>query len=345
MLKHSHKTTFFTKPTQSETETVMSREVNITTGSRLHWGLLSLAPQVGREFGGIGLMIQEPQLKLAVTESAGNSDSVQGSPGSNTKIREALAAIRNTCPDLYRDRFYDLKLHSEIAQHCGFGSGTQLSLAVAQALASLSEETSLTSVELAQRVQRGARSALGIHGFTTGGFLVEGGKQTADEISPLVVRADFPEDWHILLVTPTNRAGISGYIEADAIQQLGPMPTATTEKLCRLALMQLAPAVQSHDFEEFTTGLTEFGHVVGEFFRPAQGGIFADPQMVELEQKLINRGVRGIAQTSWGPTLSIICQDAAMITSLVTECGYGKYCELRTVRPLNEGAQIQINED
>lgn len=344
MLKHSHETTVFsTKLTPSETESVMSREVNITTGSRLHWGLLSLAPQVGREFGGIGLMIQEPQLKLSVTQSTGSSDSVQGSPGSIAKISEALAAIRRERPDLYRDRFYDLELHSEIPQHCGFGSGTQLSLAVAQALASLSEETSLTAVELAQRVQRGARSALGIHGFTTGGFLIEGGKQSADEISPLVVRSDFPEDWHILLVTPANRAGISGYIEAEAIQQLGPMPTATTEKLCRLALMQLAPAVQSHDFEEFTTGLTEFGHVVGEFFRPAQGGIFADPQMAELEQKLINRGIRGIAQTSWGPTLSIICQDIEMVTSLIREYGYGEFCELRAAGPLNEGAHIQIS--
>ncbi|MCA9021748.1 MAG: hypothetical protein KDA74_16475, partial [Planctomycetaceae bacterium] len=243
----------------------MSREVNITTGSRLHWGLLSLAPQVGREFGGIGLMIQEPQLKLSVTESNDGADSVKGSPGNIEKISEALAAIRKERPDLYQGRFYELELHSEIPQHCGFGSGTQLSLAVAQALASLSEEPSLTAVELAQRVQRGARSALGIHGFTTGGFLIEGGKQSADEISPLVVRSDFPEDWQILLVTPENRAGISGYIEADAMQQLGPMPTATTEKLCRLALMQLAPAVLTHNFEEFTAALTEFGHVVGEF--------------------------------------------------------------------------------
>ncbi|MCA9004331.1 MAG: hypothetical protein KDA70_03580 [Planctomycetaceae bacterium] len=322
----------------------MSREVNITTGSRLHWGLLSLAPQVGREFGGIGLMIQEPQLKLSVTESNDGADSVKGSPGNIEKISEALAAIRKERPDLYQGRFYELELHSEIPQHCGFGSGTQLSLAVAQALASLSEEPSLTAVELAQRVQRGARSALGIHGFTTGGFLIEGGKQAADEISPLVVRSDFPEDWQILLVTPENRAGISGYIEADAMQQLGPMPTATTEKLCRLALMQLAPAVLTHNFEEFTAALTEFGHVVGEFFQPAQGGIFADPQMAELEQRLISRGIRGIAQTSWGPTLSIICQDVEMVTSLVTECGYGGFCELRTTCPLNEGAQIQINQ-
>lgn len=322
----------------------MSREVIITTGSRLHWGLLALAPQVGREFGGIGLMVEEPQLQLSVTRSTDTVDHVTGSPGSIAKIREALAAIRTARPDWYSDRFYKLELQAEIPRHCGFGSGTQLSLAVAQALASLVDESSLTSVELAARVQRGARSALGIHGFTAGGFLVEGGKQSSDEISPLVVRSDFPEDWQILLITPANHAGISGYVEADAIQQLGPMPTATTEKLCRLALMQLAPAVQTCNFEEFTTGLTEFGHLVGEFFEPAQGGIFADPRMAELEKKLLSHGIRGMAQTSWGPTLSIICQDIEMVTSLVTEYGYGEFCEIRATRPLNEGARIQIKQ-
>src|SRR5690606_10725995 len=144
-----------------------------TTGSRLLWGLLALAPQVGREFGGIGLMVQEPQLQLSVTRSTDTEDLVTVSPESIAKIREALSAIRTARPDWYSTRFYKLDLQAEIPRHCGFGSGTQLSLAVAQALASQADESSLTSVELAARVQRGARSALGIHGFTAGGFLVE----------------------------------------------------------------------------------------------------------------------------------------------------------------------------
>ena len=325
----------------------MPREVRITTGTRLHWGLLSLAPTTGREFGGIGLMVDAPQFVLSVKESFTGSDRITCSDTYYSKVEEALKGVRKYVPDSSQPRFFALELQSEIPMHCGFGSGTQLSLAVARAVSLLSEEQEPSSVELALRVGRGGRSALGVHGFDRGGFLVEGGKQKAGQISPLVACADFPEDWRILLITPKDQAGISGTVEVEAIQRLGPMPVAITEHLCCLVLMQLLPAVLSHDFTEFSSGLTAFGRTVGEFFKPAQGGIYAHPQMVELETLLIANGIQGIAQTSWGPTLSIVCPsstESENVSSLLIGKGYGEYCSLDSVNPLNQGAQIYIKE-
>lgn len=292
-------------------------------------------------------MVDEPRLVLSLKPSSTGQDVVNASSGSAAKIHAALHALRNNSPECLQDQFFSITLHSEIPQHCGFGSGTQLSLAVAQAVQELNQSETLTTVELARRVERGARSALGIYGFAAGGFMVETGKQKSAEISPLAVRADFPEDWKILLVTPQDQAGISGVVEADAIQQLGPMPISLTEKLCRLALMQLTPAVLESNFSEFAAGLTEFGHAVGEYFEPAQGGILAHPRMRDLEQLLISQGVQGIAQTSWGPTLSIVCpgdDEAAGVSSLIREAGYGEYCSLRIVNPLNRGALSERRE-
>ncbi len=325
----------------------MSREVMITTGSRLHWGLLALTPTSGREFGGIGLMVDEPTLSLTAKLSSQKQDTIICSEGCRSKIETAIDAVRHSLTGSSRDQFYSLELLSEIPLHSGFGSGTQLSLAVAKALTLLAGETSLSSVDLAQCVRRGARSALGIHGFDSGGFLVEGGKGTPEEISPLVMQADFPEEWKIVLITPNNQAGISGTVEADAIKRLGPMPVATTERLCRLVLMQLIPAVKTADFDAFSSGLTAFGYTVGEFFSPAQGGIFAHSQMIALEKLLISKGIQGVAQTSWGPTLSVVCQDltdAEKVSSIIAQNGYGDFCDVRTVSPLNRGAQIQIKE-
>ncbi|MFK7779300.1 MAG: hypothetical protein QM501_14435 [Gimesia sp.] len=325
----------------------MSREVIITTGSRLHWGLLSLAPSSGREFGGIGLMVDEPALILSAKVSSQERDTIVCSQGCRSKIEAAVECSRQYMPSSARDQYFSLELQSEIPLHCGFGSGTQLSLAVARALSVLSGEQGRSSVELAQRVRRGARSALGIHGFDSGGFLVEGGKCEPDEISPLIVHTEFPEDWKILLITPTDQDGISGSIEADAIQQLGPMPVEVTERLCRLVLLQLLPAVKTQDFAAFSSGLTAFGHTVGEFFRPAQGGIFSHPRMVELEKLLKTKGIQGIAQTSWGPTLSVVCPstaDAEKVSSIIIHDGYEEFCDIRTVSPLNRGTQIQIKD-
>lgn len=325
----------------------MSSEVILTTGSRLHWGLLSLAPRARREFGGLGLMIEEPALELSLKHSSSGEDRITGSAGSCKKIRTALQTLRAGSPGLLGEHCFEITLQSEIPQHCGFGSGTQLSLALGRGVAALAGESELTSVELARRVERGVRSALGVHGFASGGFLIEAGKHESSAISPLVFQAPFPDEWRILLITPQDEAGISGAVEADAIQRLGPMPVELTEKLCRLALMQLAPAVLEQNFSEFATGLTEFGHAVGEFFQPAQGGVLAHPRMRELEQLLISQGVEGIAQTSWGPTLSVVCPgtvEAQSVSSLVESAGYGKCCSLRIVKPLNRGARIEVRD-
>lgn len=324
----------------------MLREVKITTGSRLHWGLLSLAPEAGREFGGIGLMIDAPNWMISVKPAQTDQDQIQCSAACYGKVEAALQMIRKYSGAVKNLPAVNVKLESEVPLHSGFGSGTQLSLAVAHACLALAGETRPTSAELSPQLDRGARSALGLHGFDEGGFLVEGGKRHSEEISPLIARVDFPEDWKIVLVTPTDESGISGGVEAEAIQQLGPMPVSVTERLCRLVLMQLLPAVKSHNFSEFSTGLTAFGQTVGSFFQPAQGGIYAHPLMVDMEKQLIAAGVEGMVQTSWGPTVSIICSSsdhAEEVSSLIQEMGYGDFCAVRTVNPLNQGAEFQIN--
>src|SRR5580765_7782762 len=75
---------------------------------------------------------------------------------------------------------------------------------------SLAGQTDLTHIELARRAGRGRRSAIGLHGFHEGGLLVEAGKRAPEEISPLVARVDFPDEWRFVLVRPRRATGVSG---------------------------------------------------------------------------------------------------------------------------------------
>ena len=49
----------------------MSRLVHVTAPSRLHFGLWSLAAARGRQFGGVGAMIDKPGLRLTIEPGAG----------------------------------------------------------------------------------------------------------------------------------------------------------------------------------------------------------------------------------------------------------------------------------
>lgn len=283
--------------------------ITVQTGARLHFGLLAVQAASGRNFGGVGLMVQSPGCELSV--EAADRDACSAESEMLARLSAWRDEYRRRCPAEHRPPTCLIHLSRAMPSHSGLGSGTQTALALAAALAQLGDEDNVATTELARRVGRGARSALGIHGFECGGLLVEGGKRNPDDISPLVARLDLPENWRVLLVTPNDRRGLSGDAERAAFSRLTPMPVSLTESLCRIVLMELLPAVASGDFPSAAAALQEFGQLNGTHFTPVQGGIFADPQMADLAKSLMDCGGVGVGQSSWGPTLWVLCQDEA----------------------------------
>lgn len=321
----------------------MPDEVIIQTGARLHFGLLSYGQPALPQFGGIGMMIARPGFNVRATIAA--ADRVIGPDDVVPRVTELVAMYRRAAsagsvPPVCFD------VRSVISPHVGLGSGTQLGMAVAKALATIAGERDVSASVLARRVGRGARSAIGIHGFEQGGFLVDGGKRESSPVSPLVVRAEVPPAWRIVLARPRDIQGVSGTDEKSNFARLSPMPEATTDRLCRLALMEVLPAVAAADWLRFSAALYEFGILVGEYFAPVQAGTFAHPQMERLAAYVRTKGFEGVAQTSWGPTICIICRDATSAESLLTDLRADpdwKGCEIDCTGPLNTGATIRTS--
>jgi beta-ribofuranosylaminobenzene 5'-phosphate synthase len=118
-----------------------------------------------------------------------------------------------------------------------------------------------------------------------------------------------------------------------------------TERLCRLVLLEMLPALADADAERFGAALTEYGQSVGNYFKPVQGGEYANPQMAELAHWLRSAGIRGVAQTSWGPTLAVCCADserAQVLNDRLRSDAHWNRCPTRIVGPLNTGAAIQL---
>jgi len=364
----------------------MPEEIVITTGARLHFGFFAHQPRSAAtasqtsldspgsrlersNYGGIGLMLDSPGFVLSAsrTQSADSKSHVaplnaEGPAEANSlaqcdeacrRAARLLSSYREAAPSVHPIPPCRIGISRVIAPHRGLGSGTQLGMAVAQTLALLSGEGHVDVITLAKRVGRGRRSAVGIHGFARGGFLVDGGKASEDQIGPLVARADVPASWRFLLVTPADPsgdalAGLSGDGERDALERLPPMPVRLTERLCRLVLLEMLPALSTADLGRFGEALFEFGHSVGEYFRPVQGSQYADPTMAELVSWLRSRGVGGVAQTSWGPTIAVCCPDASSAESLrksILADNRWSTCETLVAAPLNTGAAIQFSTD
>jgi len=91
--------------------------------------------------------------------------------------------------------------------------------------------------------------------------------------------------------------------EVQAFRRIPLIPEATVDRLCRLVLLDLLPAVAEHNLEAFGASLTEIQLRVGQGFESAQGGVFSRPDLEVLVGFLQSQGLVGVGQSSWGPTL------------------------------------------
>ena len=275
--------------------------LRIRTPSRLHFGLLSWGPDAPRQYGGVGLLIDRPDLVVAAepaAEWAATGPLAERARTVAVQVAERLARTGLAVPALR------LEVEQAPPEHVGLGVGTQLSLAVARLVTTAAGLPAAPVAELATLTGRGMRSGVGLHGFARGGLIVDGGRRAPGSFPPLLVRLEFPADWRVLVVRPSGPRGLSGAAEADAFAALPPLPDAVSDRLCRLVLLGLLPAVVEHDLAAFGAALTAIQFHVGRAAAPAQGGgLYARPDLEPIVDFCRRNSLHGAGQSSWGPTL------------------------------------------
>ena len=276
-------------------------KVYIKTPARLHMGLIDLNGEMGRMFGGLGVGIDHPNVIL------------EAEPSKNLSITGEETALVASLAKRFFDTYHTktnvaINVKEAIPSHMGLGSGTQLAIAVATALAKVFNVQASTQ-ELALAMGRVRRTGVGTAIFQKGGFVVDGGKSIQkasgfpEKFPPLIFRQDFPKDWCFIVAVPNVNKGLASKEEASAFSKMRPMLAEEAGKICRLTMMKLLPAIAEHDIESFGDALTYIQIVIGDYFAQAQGGTYsslASAECIEVMQKL---GAHGVGQSSWGPAL------------------------------------------
>lgn len=283
--------------------------IHITTPSRLHFSLIDLNGELGRIDGGFGLAINEPKFEI-LAEPA--DEILVESENYDERATSILKDLQTT----YRFPGLKLRFNAEIPTHCGFGSGTQLSLGIASAVNTL-YDLNLSITELAMAVGRGGTSGIGIAAFEHGGFIVDGGHRYPEEKSsflpssaadnipppPILLRYDFP-DVPLLIVIP-NCSCIYGEAELDLFRTLCPQPAPVATRLSHLLLLQILPALIEKD-------MIIFGKALNEIQTFGWKRVEIDAQGAELQHTvdfLKENGALGAGVSSWGPAICVISED------------------------------------
>jgi len=313
--------------------------VEVVTPARLHLGFLDLQGGLGRRFGSLGLTIDTFATSLCAERA--EAFAAQG-PGAERALHYATewAAARGGPGAAH------IHMQQAIPDHCGLGSGTQMALAVGTALERLYGGEPDTR-RIAQTLQRGMRSGIGIGAFDEGGFIVDCGREAQDEQAPpIAMRLPVPEQWRALLLFDQRSLGLHGAAETAAFSNLPEFPEAAAGNICRLVLMKLVPGLLEGDFRAFAESVHEIQRIVGRHFAPAQGGCFASPAVANALDWLEGEGIKGSGQSSWGPTGFVLTEEEASARGLEEDLKqrFGELSPLRyrIVGPRNRGASVEV---
>ncbi len=316
----------------AEAPDTLPRRVEVCAPARLHFGFLDLHGGLGRRFGSIGLAVDGPAVRLSA--EAGSELTVAGPEAERVRAYAAAAAAH-----LGTEARAAFQLEEAIPAHAGFGSGTQLALAVAAALARLHGKA-FSPAAFADVLDRGNRSGVGLAAFTDGGLIVDGGRDGSGDPPPVIARLSYPEAWRIVLILDESMRGVHGSRELEAFRDLPRFPEAQAAEICRIVLMQVLPAAATAEPQGFGAGITAIQRLIGDHFAPHQGGRYASPAVAEVLAALAAEGVAGYGQSSWGPTGFALMPSEAEARALVGRLERPGPLRLLIARGRNTGALV-----
>ena len=280
----------------------------ISTPSRLHFGLIDFNGNLGRIDGGSGVAISSPCNVLSI-----RNDKKFHVKGSNPKFIEAIALdicnkLGKPLPDI------EVNVLEEIPAHAGFGSKTQMSLALAYAICE-EYDVPYNGVEgLARLVGRGGTSGIGVRAFEKGGFILDCGHSFGEgrekssclpssaskaKPSPEVLRCDIPDDWRFVLVLPLDDEGSHGQSEVDIFKSSFPLDEAEIGRVCRIILMQMVPGILERDIVAFGSSINKIQEIG---FKNIEVKL-KSPLVPNMLTIMNNVGSFGSGMSSFGPTV------------------------------------------
>lgn len=295
--------------------------VVVSAPARLHLGFIDLNGQCGRVFGSIGVALEQPRCVVAARMAT--EDGAEGETG--TEMVETLQRLRRPFALEQGIRIHALQ---SIPRHAGLGSGTQHRLAVASAVSHLVKRPT-SAAQLAKILGRGHRSGIGIAVFDRGGFVVDAGRpqrdrgatqaDDTDDVPLVIVQHPVPRDWYFVVVVPQGAQGLNGPREQAAFATLAPMDDATVGRISRLTLMKIIPGVLTDDLSGFGDAITEVQQLVGGYFAPVQGGVYATEMGAKVAAFALRHGAQGVGQSSWGPAVFALIRGERPAATLAQE--------------------------
>ena len=333
-------------------------KVRITTPCRIHLSLIDENGYTGRVDGGVGLMLDQPNVVLEVSNSA-DEFAIE----CHRYYRESVHVINEKASKVFKlfhinNKNFHFNLLRYYPSHVGLGSKTQLSLAIGTAISKL-KNMDIPIEEITKMVERGGTSGIGWRGFETGGFILDGGhdfgigkekenflpSSASGSANPALTisKYNIPENWRFVLVIPNVKPGANGEEEVDIFKKYTPIPRNEVNEVSHQILMKMLPGILRNDLKCFGEGLKRIQSIG---FKKIE--ISLQKQIVKDFLKLFEKiGVKAYGMSSFGPSILGITDsdaEAEKLKETVEKYLNGIGGHIYLCKPNNTGAKIEYIE-
>lgn len=308
-------------------------------------------------------MVREPNVVASLAVDNDHNDLRCSGALACERIQQQIDIFKSTGIPIYRGA--DIELNALPPQHAGFGSGTQIACAIATLI-----RVALTSVEstaagksrltkslnmqniwpdandLFRCSGRGKRSSIGVFGFLNGGLIVDKG-HSSDTSGRLSSRVSCDDTLYVLLATPRQDQVIAGANENRLIAKTAGQANPKREAMWDLIQRSIIPSLQRRNYDAFGESLYEYGMLAGFQFKEVQGGLYRNQQVESLVAHMRRLGIRGVCQSSWGPTVFGLTPDHDKLVYVLNELqrSYSDEVQLQITTVLDEPATVLVESE
>ncbi|MFX0007182.1 MAG: beta-ribofuranosylaminobenzene 5'-phosphate synthase [Promethearchaeota archaeon] len=331
--------------------------LKITTPCRIHLSLIDENGYTGRVDGGIGLMLDRPNVIFEASNSA-----KEFKIEAHKYYRESIEVINEIASKVFKrynisNKNFHFNLKRYFPSHVGLGSKTQLSLAIATAITKLKNITHLTHEDITKLVERGGTSGVGWRGFNTGGFILDGGHDfgqgkekesflpssasTSANPAMTIFRYNIPEHWRFVLVIPNVKKGAFGDEEISVFQNYAPIPRDEVNEVSHQVIMKILPGIIKGDLECFGEGLRRIQSIG---FKKIEIDLQHD-KVKELIKFFDDYGLKAYGMSSFGPSVVGIVESDLEAEILLREIQKNQKNvggHIYICKPNNTGAKIEF---
>ena len=330
--------------------------LRITTPCRIHLSLIDENGYTGRVDGGIGLMLDRPNV---VFEASNSAEEFQIE--ANKYYRESIEVINEIASRVFKtfninNKNFHFNLKRYFPSHVGLGSKTQLSLAIITAITRLKSIDHLSTEYLTQLVDRGGTSGIGWRGFETGGFILDGGHEygkgkekesflpssasVTSNPALTISRHNIPSNWRFVLVIPNVKKGAYGDEEIRVFQEYAPIPKIEVNEVSHLIIMKILPGILKNDLKCFGEGLKRIQSIG---FKKIE--INLQHQIVkDLLGFFEDYGLKAYGMSSFGPSVVGVVEsdsEAEKLLKVVQKNQKNGGGHVYICKPNNSGAKIE----